>query len=229
MLLHNLEALDLAHVPLKGIVLSHAHYDHTGGLVAVVARYPHTPLFAHSDLLAPRYARRGLGCSSVGLPDKAQASIRERLHLSREPLQLAQGMWTTGDISPRPFPEGRSEQHLVRRDGRLVQDDYRDDLALVLQTSHGIVLLCGCCHAGLRNTLGVVRSQHSAPIVAIVGGTHLAQASTAELDAVAVALRELGSPRLYLNHCTGERALTALERAFGDRVSPCPAGTVLDF
>jgi 7,8-dihydropterin-6-yl-methyl-4-(beta-D-ribofuranosyl)aminobenzene 5'-phosphate synthase len=66
------------------------------------------------------------------------------------------------------------------------------------------------------------------PIAAIIGGTHLVDADTAYLQHVIEVLRDTyGSPRLYLNHCTGERAYITLANAFGDQVNPFPAGTTL--
>jgi len=111
----------------------------------------------------------------------------------------------------------------------IAPDAYLDDMSLVLSVKGGIVLLCGCCHAGLRNTIAMVRKQRDAPLLAIVGGTHLAKVEEVELDAIIQLLKEEDRPMLYLNHCTGERALYALAKAFGQRVSSCPAGTVLEF
>jgi 7,8-dihydropterin-6-yl-methyl-4-(beta-D-ribofuranosyl)aminobenzene 5'-phosphate synthase len=118
---------------------------------------------------------------------------------------------------------------MVCRHSVLQTDDYADDLSLVLRVGEGIVLLCGCCHAGLRNTLATVRAQYDAPLLAVVGGTHLVQADSAELGAIIAALQAEGAPALYLNHCTGERALYTLRQALGERVHSCPAGTVISF
>lgn len=117
----------------------------------------------------------------------------------------------------------------MAQDGALVPDGYLDDMSLVLKVPDGIVLLCGCCHAGLRNTLAVVRRQYDDPLMAILGGTHLVRATEAELAALSETLRAEGCPKLYLNHCTGERALRALWKALGERVVPCPAGTTIAF
>jgi metal-dependent hydrolase (beta-lactamase superfamily II) len=66
-------------------------------------------------------------------------------------------------------------------------------------------------------------------IVAIIGGTHLIDADATHLQHVIELLQRVyRSPRLYFNHCTGERAYIALANAFGDQVKPFPAGTVLD-
>jgi 7,8-dihydropterin-6-yl-methyl-4-(beta-D-ribofuranosyl)aminobenzene 5'-phosphate synthase len=102
----------------------------------------------------------------------------------------------------------------------------------VLQTSQGLVVVCGCCHAGLLNTLAHIQRSFSQPLRAIIGGTHLADAGPEALDHVIAELRQRCEghvPDLYLDHCTGEHALAVLVQAFGERVHPCPAGTVLTF
>lgn len=71
--------------------------------------------------------------------------------------------------------------------------------------------------------------QTAAPLVAVVGGTHLEGADAAELQAITAALDNEGAQALYLNHCTGLRATRVLAQAVGDRAAPCPAGTVIDF
>jgi 7,8-dihydropterin-6-yl-methyl-4-(beta-D-ribofuranosyl)aminobenzene 5'-phosphate synthase len=116
----------------------------------------------------------------------------------------------------------------VREGDGWAPDPYRDDLSLVLETGAGLFVVCGCCHAGLLNTLAHVRRHFGEDPVGVAGGTHLIGAGTEQLDRTVARLREMGSPRLHLNHCTGPDAFVALSRAFGDRVSHCPAGTTLD-
>ena len=108
----------------------------------------------------------------------------------------------------------------------------QDDLSLVLETSQGLVVVCGCCHAGILNTLAHIRRSFSQPLRAIIGGIHLATAEPESLERVLVALTQQCDgrvPNLFLNHCTGERALATLTQAFGEKVSSCSAGTMLDF
>lgn len=229
-LLHNLDALGMKPGTINALAISHAHYDHTGGLPALLERLVGVPLYAHPDLFRQRFSRREGKIESVGLPMSFEA-LRERvsLRLSSSPQEILTGVWTTGEIAPRPEPEGRSSYHLVREGEGWAPDPYNDDMALVLETAKGLVVLCGCCHAGLLNTLACVRRTFGTDIAAVVGGTHLISADEAHLERVIEALRRLRLPRLYLNHCTGERAYVALAQAFGERVAPCPAGCTLDF
>ncbi len=233
-LVHNMDALEVNPGHLDALAISHAHYDHTGGLAALLERVSGLPLFAHPDLFRPRYSRRTGQVKAIGLGlSREELSERVELCLSAKPTEIAPGVWTTGEIAPRPQPEGRSPHHLVRGedDGgdNWLPDPYRDDLTLALETASGWVVLCGCGHAGLLNILAHVRRTFGADLVAVAGGTHLLSADEAQLEHVVAELSAYGNPRLYPNHCTGERAYVALVRAFGARVEPCPAGTVLEF
>lgn len=237
-LLHNLELLGIEPAAINALAISHAHYDHTGGLrrssaerlPALLNQVAGIPLYAHPDLFRERFSRREGSLKSVGLPLEREAlEQRLTLQLSAEPTEILAGVWTTGEITDRAEPEGRSAYHLVRGMEGWAPDPYRDDMALVLETEGGLVVLCGCCHAGLLNTLAHVRRIFGAGITAVAGGTHLLNADEAHLQRVIEVLRELGVPRLYLNHCTGQRAYVTLAQAFGEKVAPCPAGTRLNF
>jgi 7,8-dihydropterin-6-yl-methyl-4-(beta-D-ribofuranosyl)aminobenzene 5'-phosphate synthase len=156
------------------------------------------------------------------------------LHLSAEPQQVWPGVWTSGEIVERPEPEGRSTHHVVRAypepDGEWIPDPYHDDLSLVVEIEPGLVLLCGCCHAGLLNTLAHVERTFRRPVVAIAGGTHLANATAQALERTGEVLVETESvQRVYLNHCSGEAGYVSLILKLGPHVvRPCPAGTKLD-
>ena len=228
-LLHNLKLLDVEPRAINALAISHAHHDHTGGLPALLDQVAGIPLYAHPDLFRGRFSRRK-ELKSVGLPLEREA-LEQRLtfQLSAEPTEILPGVWTTGEITERTEPEGRSDHHLIRGVEGWEPDPYRDDIALVLETGKGLVVLCGCCHAGLLNTLTHVRRTFGVDITAVAGGTHLLQADEAYLQHVIEVLRELGVPRLYLNHCTGQRAYVTLAQAFGEAVAPCPVGTSLDF
>ncbi len=227
---HNLKQLKMDSLPLTAVGLSHAHYDHTGGLSVLLARYSGLSIYAHREIFRPRYSQHDGETVAIGLSDRKQSlAQRANLQLSEEPQELAEGVWTTGTIRPRPYPQGSSQRHMTVKDGELVPDDYADDMSLVVEREDGIILICGCCHAGLRNTVKTVRRYHAAPLVAILGGTHLAHADQSELNALCDLLKDENEPALYLNHCTGETAIWRFQQVFGAKIAPCPAGAVLTF
>jgi 7,8-dihydropterin-6-yl-methyl-4-(beta-D-ribofuranosyl)aminobenzene 5'-phosphate synthase len=231
-LLHNLGLLDVEPAGIDAVAISHAHYDHTGGLAMLVECLDQrTPLYASPDLFRERYAERGGRMESVGISLTRQALATEMsLALDAEPQEIFPGVWTTGQITERPEIEGSSDHHRMREGDELVADAYLDDMALVLEYDGQAMLLCGCCHAGLLNTLAHAVHLLGRPIEVVAGGLHLTSASRDELGYICkVLVEEPALRRIYPNHCTGEAAFVALTNAFGSSVvHPCPAGTVLE-
>ena len=116
-------------------------------------------------------------------------------------------------------------------DGQWEWDPVIDDLSLVLQTEEGLVLITGCCHAGLLNTCARATQLFNDKIKAVIGGTHMLEYSEEDIGHVGGILEKVyGTPELYLNHCTGKRAIEQLRRKFGPEVvRDCHVGTELFF
>ncbi len=226
--LQNLARFGVEPESLSAIVLSHAHTDHTGGLAAILERSPDTPVYAHPDIFIPRYSLREDRLKDVSFPlSWATAMLRLRMNLSKEPVEVSARVWTSGDINPRTEPEGRSERHFARIGGRLVPDPYQDDMALVLDLGPRLAVVCGCCHAGLLNTLKVVKERFRKPVEAVFGGLHLEDADEQTILRTAEILKNWGVLRLYANHCTGNKAIAIMKEVLGDGVVPFPAGSSL--
>ena len=233
-LAHNTSEMGIVLGSYDALAISHAHFDHTGGLRTFLksTRRKKIPLYAHSDLFRKRFVLGNAVASSIGLKlSNEELDEMADLHLSAEPTQIFPGIWTSGEIRERPEFSGRGPRHMIQEKKEFIPDPYRDDLSLVLETQTGLVVICGCCHAGLLNTLLHVRKVFQQDVRAIVGGAHLAAVKEKSLERTAALLPELcnGVPNLYLNHCSGERAISFLANAFSGFVQPCPTGTILNF
>lgn len=231
-LMHNLQVLNIGADTIDAVVISHAHYDHTGGLPLLLEHLrPGIPLYANADLFRGRYAQRSGHVQFIGAALNEDAlSARLTLRLSADPQEIIPGVWTTGEIRERTEFEGKSRTHLMSGPDGLVPDAYLDDMALILAVGDGLALVCGCCHAGLLNTLRQVECLFTQPVVAVVGGLHLAGATECDLARACASLAAMPGLRyIYSGHCTGESAHRALVQALGsDIVRPSPAGTAID-
>ncbi|HSJ55407.1 MAG TPA: MBL fold metallo-hydrolase [Anaerolineae bacterium] len=229
-LLHNLEAAGVAPERIDAVILSHGHQDHTGGLAALLARAPGLPVHAHPDLFRERFVKGDTGPRAVGPPfTLSDLESQAVFHLDSEPREVLPGIWSTGEIGPRPEAEGRGTTHLVRGENGWDPDPYRDDMSVVVKVGGDLVLVCGCCHAGLLNTLATVRRTFGQDPVAVVGGLHLVSTDTPTMEHIIEVLAGYGPPQFWVGHCTGDRGFLRLKMAFGSGVGLYSAGAELAF
>jgi 7,8-dihydropterin-6-yl-methyl-4-(beta-D-ribofuranosyl)aminobenzene 5'-phosphate synthase len=229
----NAQVLDLDLDAVDTVVLSHGHYDHTGGLPALLHRTGgDIRIIAHPAAFSPKYKRAGAGTRYIGIPP---ALLEVLLGLSNPPvstplpLEVAPGIWSTGEI-PRTHPEETSTEGFCTDVQGVDDDPLLDDQAVFFDTSRGIVVLLGCAHAGLINTLDHVRRlAQGRPIHAVLGGTHLRSASPSRLAWTLEELKFFSLQRVVAMHCTGPQATAALWNAFPGICSPGGTGMSFDF
>jgi 7,8-dihydropterin-6-yl-methyl-4-(beta-D-ribofuranosyl)aminobenzene 5'-phosphate synthase len=227
---NNLKALNLDVRDISALAISHGHNDHTGGLEALLAQTGGFTLFAHPDVFRPRFSLKNGEYRSIGMTlTKEALSGRIEMKLSSEPVEMIPGLWMSGEIRERSELEGSSARHFTKEGSDYKQDHYKDDISLILEVPGGLILICGCCHAGLLNTLAQVRRDFEKPVLAVFGGTHLLTLDGPSLRHVIAVLKDQ-FPQLhyFLNHCTGEYAIEEMKAVFGDRVTDFPAGSIID-
>jgi 7,8-dihydropterin-6-yl-methyl-4-(beta-D-ribofuranosyl)aminobenzene 5'-phosphate synthase len=228
---HNALALGIPLSRAEAVVLSHGHYDHTGGLATVLSGRHGLPVYAQPEAVAPRYARRDGEAREIGMPVAARQALTQggTVRSSRVPLPVCGGVRLTGSIPRLADFEGEAGTFFLDAEGR-EPDPIADDQAAFVETRAGAVVLVGCAHAGVVNTLRRVEALTSGPIHAVIGGMHLAGASAERIAATARALGERGVRRVVPCHCTGLPATAVLVRELGGECcTPGRVGAVYEF
>ncbi len=225
----DLMGIDLASV--DRIVISHGHYDHTGGLYDVLKRTGRREVIAHPAVWGRKYGSLDeTPASYIGIPFAREAleATGADFHYSEKPVKLSPRITTTGEI-PMVTDYETIEPYLRVKEGdALQQDTLPDDLAMVIDADFGLVVILGCAHRGIVNTLMHVKKiTGKGNIYAVIGGTHLVHASPERLERTAAALVEMGVQYLGVSHCTGFAAGAYLAQFFGDRFFQNSAGTRL--
>jgi len=224
--------VDLSTVDM--IALSHGHFDHTGALTAVLqmreaqpkrrrwepgwseaelaayAKPRRVPLVAHPAAFRERWTRHKSGeiqGPTAPPPRQAWEAAGAEIQLSEAPFELGPGCWTTGYVPRQSFEKlaWSDEERLYRDATGFHRDNTEDDQAIVINVEgKGLVILSGCAHAGIINTIRHARAISGVDQVwAILGGFHLVRSEPAELEQIIAEIKGLAPALISPSHCTG--------------------------
>ena len=222
-LAENSRLMKLDFSALDGIILSHGHYDHTGGLHLL----PACTVWHAPGITQPHFSHHpGKPVRNLTMPEKCLERLSQcQCHEINSFTEIVPGIFLTGPI-PRVSVEDCGGPFFSDVAGT-VKDCIADEQALL--TAEG-VLIQGCCHAGVINTLEFCRKAHpEIKVHTIVGGLHLLAASEERLKQTADYLKHYGIQKLYLLHCTGENSIAFLRKQLpGTAIfTPCVDGCTI--
>lgn len=198
------------------LVLSHGHSDHTGGIPEVLKKNEHLMIAAHPQCLVARYSRHSdKPIASIGMPANVAAelqrypSLQQKYHTS--PLFLDEHIGVTGEIPRIHAWEDTGGPFYLDEHGKY-SDNIPDDQAMWLSTWAGLVIILGCCHSGLENTIHYVQTVSGETRVAgIIGGMHMLNGSSARIKKTVEFLKRISPDFIYAGHCTNDQVTSFLK------------------
>jgi 7,8-dihydropterin-6-yl-methyl-4-(beta-D-ribofuranosyl)aminobenzene 5'-phosphate synthase len=228
---YNADRMGIDLTGISTIVLSHGHADHTGGLLDALKKSEGTSVIAHPDIWIPKYVQRSKDdFQYIGMPSprKELESCGARFIFSDKPVPISEHITTTGEIEMLTDYEIIDGNMFVKDDGQMLPDKLADDLALVIDTEYGLVVILGCAHRGLINTLHHAQKITGKELIyAVIGGTHLFLAGKERIERTIADLKDMKIKKLGVSHCTGFAASARLSQEFPGSFFLNNAGTRL--
>jgi len=229
----NAAKLNISLHDLDIIILSHGHYDHGGNLAALLEANPNALFYAHPDCKNTRYSLHpNHPIKKISLSKAAIAAIETmpsaQCRLITSATEVLPHLWLTGKIPRLCGIEDTGGPFYLDKKGTKI-DWLNDDMSLWIETEAGLNIICGCCHAGIINTLNQIKklTGESKPINTLLGGLHLINANQQRLNNTLEYLIKQNISKLYPAHCTGAEPMALLKDTFKNKVEIAQAGLTI--
>lgn len=236
-LIPNAHTLGIRLDNLSKIVLSHGHYDHTGGLEKLPVQENQVPIYAHPDVFNQKYSlKKGSNGDSykfIGMKQTRktlESRLNARFVFTTRFTPLTDQIFFSGEIPRITDFEALDSRLLVKHPEGYQTDQVQDDASLLIETLSGPVILTGCAHAGIVNVMEHFSHQTGhKTFYAVIGGTHLGFLNSLDqLEKTMDAFDRFQVQRIAVSHCTGNEAAAACYHRFKDRFAFANAGWTME-
>ncbi len=228
----NAKAINVSFENLDACVLSHGHYDHSGGFDAILRENKNVKIYAQKSA-AGKYLSANGGIHEISVPENVRSQTDRFVYIDGQQ-EIFSDIYLIPHISNGLEKIGEKSKLYKEVDGEILPDDFKHEQSLVYDTEKGLVIFNSCSHGGVKNIIEEVRSAiGNKPIYAYVGGLHMkgqkdgieiCTFSNKEIDELCQTIENAGIKYIYTGHCTGETGLKKLKERLGDKVIAMKTG-----
>jgi 7,8-dihydropterin-6-yl-methyl-4-(beta-D-ribofuranosyl)aminobenzene 5'-phosphate synthase len=222
----NLEKLDYC-------IISHGHYDHSGGVEKLISEVDKFPKFIvgeeffkpkYKKIDAPGYKFNGNSFDEEFIAKK-QISLRK---VKEDTIYLTDHIIVFHHFSRYTDYEKRNSRFYIKETAEFIPDSFNDEISLGIITDKGLVVIVGCSHVGIINILKTISKRVNIPIYAVIGGTHLIEADDFRMHKTMDAFKEMKIQLIAVSHCTGEQGVRLISEELKEQFIYNNTGKVIE-
>lgn len=225
----NAKAMHILIPEIDVAILSHAHYDHSGGYDDFFSQNKKAKLYIREGSGENCYSLHGFFREYIGVPKGMLNTYSDRITYVSGDYRIDEGVYLIPHKREGMQKKGKKIHMYIKQKHRWKYDDFSHEQSLVFKTKEGLIIFNSCSHGGADNIITeVLDTFPGEKIYAMIGGFHLYKSSKEEVVAFANRLKECNVSCIYTGHCTGDKAFSILQEVLKDKVKYFAAGTVLE-
>ena len=211
--IENAEQLKIDLRTLQTVVLSHGHYDHSGGIRPLTRLTTDFKLFMGEGFFEEKFGFKNNSYEYLGNNFDEQFLKEQEIDyqfVDQPILEIVPGVYVVTQFPRKYSDEVINPRFKVMKNGSFKPDPFNDEVLMAVDTAEGLIVLLGCSHPGMKNMLDAVTDRIKSPIYAVLGGTHLVEASDSSLGVSMSYLNNDNLKIIGVSHCTGQLAMDQL-------------------
>lgn len=210
------------------VVISHAHYDHGGGVNKMLEINNHFTLHVSKLFFEPKFKKIEKGFETHGIKfSKDDVTPRKINFIEKNLTKICDNIYILANFKREKEYDKVNAKYYIERNGIKIVDNFDDEIAIVLIREDGAYLLVGCSHKGINSIVSTVEKRLDTKLIGIIGGIHLMNAEDTKIKKTFEDLKKSNLQFIALSHCTGERAIKYAKNEYKDKFILNATGTKL--